>query len=378
MTYSFTNGTVADAGQVNTNNQDIVDATSDGTIDFNIAALTVAGNFTTTGTTNTIGNASSDDFVVTASLASTVNIKTTNTYDIGGVGKGLAGIYISVGATHAVRIVGSSAGSPAAWTLTIPSTAGVAGQVLVNGGSGTMEWAAGQYLYAAKSADYVVLTTDKISVINMTTGGTDRTITLPAAASSTDRRLTIKKVDGLDSDGTGKLTIARAGSDTIGGATSQLLFSAGDWLEIVSDGTNWQIISMCQVEYVYNSETTNANDTTSFAYGTGGAIMPNRTAGTSVAKDITWLSAMLATDRVFAETNDTIYWVAGAQQYPYSMQGSLEYGMNLVGISTTVIRVTFGSGGFRSGSGSYAANGSPWSSLSSASFKWRMVKVRII
>lgn len=82
ITYTFTNATTADATQVNQNFTDIINGLSDGTKDISVNAGTFAGNVSISGNT-TIGNASSDDLTVTASLASSIPIKTTNSYDLG-------------------------------------------------------------------------------------------------------------------------------------------------------------------------------------------------------------------------------------------------------------------------------------------------------
>jgi len=71
VTYSFTNGTSADADQVNQNFTDIINGTSDASKDMSINALTVAGALTANGNV-TLGNSSGDDLTVTASLASTI------------------------------------------------------------------------------------------------------------------------------------------------------------------------------------------------------------------------------------------------------------------------------------------------------------------
>lgn len=138
VTYSFTNGTTADASQVNQNFTDIINGTSDGTKDFSIAALTAAGNVSFTGSSITLGNASGDDLTITASLASTINVKTTASYDIGSSTIGLLGIYFGRN-SQTVRIVGSSSMS-ATWTLTLPVTAGTANYVLKTDGSGVSSW----------------------------------------------------------------------------------------------------------------------------------------------------------------------------------------------------------------------------------------------
>src|SRR3990167_8159938 len=94
VTNTFTNSTTADATQVNTNFTDIINGTSDGTKDFSISALTCAGTATLNGAV-TLGNASGDDITVTGSLASSIPIKTTNSYDIGSATIGLRSIYIA-------------------------------------------------------------------------------------------------------------------------------------------------------------------------------------------------------------------------------------------------------------------------------------------
>jgi hypothetical protein len=136
-TYTLTNGTTADASQVMQNFNDILNGVTDGTKDLSISALTCAGTATLNGNVN-LGNASGDDLTVTASLASTIPIKTTATYDIGSSTKGLAGAYFGAN-SQTVRIVGSGSMS-ATWTLTLPTTAGTADYVLSTNGSGVTSW----------------------------------------------------------------------------------------------------------------------------------------------------------------------------------------------------------------------------------------------
>ena len=93
VTYTFSNSTTSDATQVNQNFTDVINGISDGTKDLSISALTVAGNASFSGTV-TLGNASSDDLTFTGSLASSIPIKTTNTYNIGSSTLGLASVYL--------------------------------------------------------------------------------------------------------------------------------------------------------------------------------------------------------------------------------------------------------------------------------------------
>lgn len=85
------------------------------------------------------------------------------------------------------------------------------------------------------SSNYTVTETDGYEYIDVTTGAGGITITLPAASVSAGRPLTIKKVDS----GVGRLTVTRAGSDTIDGLTSVTGKTQYDAIEIFSDGTNW-------------------------------------------------------------------------------------------------------------------------------------------
>jgi len=138
-TYTLTNGTTADASQVQQNFTDILNGVSDGTKDLSISALTVAGTATLNGNVN-LGNASGDDLTITASLASTIPIKTTASYDIGSSTLGLRALYFGAN-SQTVNIKGSSSMS-ATWTLTLPVSAGTANYLLTTNGSGVTSWTA--------------------------------------------------------------------------------------------------------------------------------------------------------------------------------------------------------------------------------------------
>lgn len=81
-TYTLTNGSTADASQVMQNYNDILNGVTDGTKDLSINALTCAGTATLNGDVN-LGNASGDTLSITASLGSTIPVKTDDTYNIG-------------------------------------------------------------------------------------------------------------------------------------------------------------------------------------------------------------------------------------------------------------------------------------------------------
>jgi len=147
VTTTFVNDTTIDAGEVNTNYQDIIDGTSDATKDFSIAALTAAGAATLNGHV-TLGNGSGDDLTINASLASSIPIKTDASYDIGTSSVGLGTVYFG-GNSKRVGITGSGS-MTATWTLTLPITAGSADEFLQTNGSGVAAWTSVKTTYEVK------------------------------------------------------------------------------------------------------------------------------------------------------------------------------------------------------------------------------------
>jgi hypothetical protein len=63
------------------------------------------------------------------------------------------------------------------------------------------------------------------------------TITLPPAIDSTDRIIVVKKIGS-----TGAVTVDGNASETIDGATTQVISAQYDAMQVVSDGANWFII----------------------------------------------------------------------------------------------------------------------------------------
>ena len=93
----------------------------------------------------------------------------------------------------------------------------------------------------AKSADYTVLSTDP-NVCLVTTAGSNRTMTLPAASAVGGQVYRFVKVD----TGAGKLILARAGSDTMGinaNLTMELWYQ-DNYVDIMSDGSSrWMVMN---------------------------------------------------------------------------------------------------------------------------------------
>lgn len=194
-TYTLTNGTTADASQVMQDFNDILNGVTDGTKDLSISALTCAGTATFNGNVN-IGNASADDLTITASLASSIPIKTTNSYDIGSATLGLRYIFIgNAGGSTTQKISGPASVSSSA-TYVIPdvgttgnfliASAGTSGQFLRSQGTAVPIWDTLDALVATSASNAGSTTTpfknttevtDTASAHNTTTG----IFTAPAA-----------------------------------------------------------------------------------------------------------------------------------------------------------------------------------------------------
>lgn len=140
VTHTFISSTTASASAVNQNFSDLINSLSDGSKDININAATLAGNLIVNGNT-TLGNASSDDLTLTASLASALSIKTNNTYDIGSAGLGLSGLYFGAPSSRSTRITANQSLS-ASHTLVLPNGNGTADDLLNTDGSGNLFWGA--------------------------------------------------------------------------------------------------------------------------------------------------------------------------------------------------------------------------------------------
>lgn len=172
VNYTFSNSTTADATQVNQNFTDLVNGLSDGTKDISVNAGTFAGNVSISGNT-TLGNASGDDVTITGSLASSIPIKTTNSYDIGSSTLGLRAIYFGAN-SQTVKIQGSSSMS-ATWTMTLPVSAGTDDYVLKTNGLGVTSWRAWTtptvQRFTSGSGTYTTPANVKYIVVEMVGGG---------------------------------------------------------------------------------------------------------------------------------------------------------------------------------------------------------------
>jgi hypothetical protein len=301
VTNTFTNGTTADATEVNQNFTDVINGITDGTKDLTISALTVNGAAAFNGTV-TLGNATGDDVVVTGYVASTVIPKTNAAYDLGSSSLGWQALYLDNDSTDGGAVYFDADGT----TFIKCNAAGT--NILVDGvtsfstdcditpnadasydlGSTSLNFVAlyldngatdGGAIYfnagttaflksdssgadldmggftgldlgancniktfgtfpSAKTADYTITDTDGVVHVLMTTSTTDRTVTLPTVADNTGRIITVTKVDSAS----GSVTIDGEGAETIDDATTHEFFSQYDSMTVQSDGSEWWII----------------------------------------------------------------------------------------------------------------------------------------
>jgi hypothetical protein len=218
VTYSYTNGTTLDADQINQNFTDIINGTSDGTKDFSVNALN--GNVT-------LGNSSGDDLTVTASLASSIPIKTTRTYNIGSADLGLATVYYGGNSTHTIAVSAPSSGLSGDVTYTLPPSNGTSGYLLTTDGSGVTTW---------KKTDSI-----------------DSRINYSLATSVTSSALTIalKDGDGNDPSATSPAKIAFRSSTLTTGTYSTLSRTSALSITIPSTATMGWTNGDTRYVYVY-------------------------------------------------------------------------------------------------------------------------------
>lgn len=116
---------------------------------------------------------------------------------------------------------------------------GSAGEVLTSTGSA---WASSEILMSvsSKTADYTLVSTDDLILVDSSGGAF--TLTLPAAASNTGKVFMIKKTDSTFATANA-VTVDGNASETIDGSLTRTLNTQHEEYSIVSDGTNWRILT---------------------------------------------------------------------------------------------------------------------------------------
>ena len=265
LTYTITNGNTSDASQVMQNFNDLLNGVTDGTKSLTIDALTTNGSVT-------LGNGITKTVTINGVVSSNVLFGTTYTYSLGSSTVGLRGMYLGSAdsAARTTRIQGATVAS--SWDLTLPTGAGTIGQFLVDSnGSGVSAWRYPEKV-ASKTTTYTATGDESVILCDATSAAF--TVTLPAAASFTNKHYRIKKTDSSAN----AVTIDGNSSETIDGSTTLILHDQSDCVTIVSDGSNWQIIDYTFKRQVVvgDAETSNGSRTSS-SFGDFGANTPTVT-----------------------------------------------------------------------------------------------------
>jgi len=146
--------------------------------------------------------------------------------------------------------------------------------------------------------------------------------------------------------------------------------------EMEGTPTNTQIADRALEEFASNSNSTNtASDTTSFAYGMEGSLLPNGAVGTAYTRRVQFQNAIQASDNIIFEIYENGNWINAAFRLgTYSNQNGTIFGVIVTYNSPKNLTVQFGEGGVFSGA-TYGANGLAWSSLYALNWRWRVRKV---
>ncbi len=87
----------------------------------------------------------------------------------------------------------------------------------------------------AQSTNYTAIAND---IVEMTTGASDKTVTLPPAASNVDAIIHVNKADS----GSGKVIVDGNASELINGELTQAILSQHTSLHLYCNGTRWILI----------------------------------------------------------------------------------------------------------------------------------------
>ncbi len=116
------------------------------------------------------------------------------------------------------------------------------------------------------SAGYTILTNDGYSTVAVSTSTSNRTVTLPDAATNIGRIITVTKTDS-DGGVNGKILVTRAGSDTIRGTSSAVELSfVNSSVTLIAGSSNWYILSHFNRSPVVSGTLTCANSGFSTTY----------------------------------------------------------------------------------------------------------------
>lgn len=226
ITYTLTNGTTADATQVQQNFQDLINGFSDGTKDLNMASGTFSGTLSISGSV-TLGLSSSNLVTFNGSLNTSIALSTTNTFDIGSDPFGLASIYLGSGSSaHSTRLKGAAV--LAAYTFTLPLSGGSSGQILQTDGSGATSF-----------------------VNNPRSSSDAQNLAIASSVSGNALTVALKGQDGNDASATNRVDVNFRNATSATGTPTLVSLSAALSLVVASGATLGHVSAAQCYIYVY-------------------------------------------------------------------------------------------------------------------------------
>jgi len=154
--------------------------------------------------------------------------------------------------------------------------------------------------------------------------------------------------------------------------TVRLTVPVAEW---AGSGT---FVGQNNVEYASNSDNSStASNTSSFAYGPSGSQIPNGATGTNYVRRVKFQTPIQSTDQITLQIYNVSQWSDTDESAllvsRFGYAGGLNYGMSWAPVSSTEIDVSFYNGGRYPGTVINTA-GDAWSTISSSSYAWRVVK----
>lgn len=169
----------------------------------------------------------------------------------------------------------------------------------------------------------------------------------------------------------GELQISQFGTDQL---SVKCTVPIAEWA-----GSGTVQLAQNDVEYAWNSDETNATNTSAFSYGPSGVTFPNITTNAAATKRVRFQTPIQSTDvlvlEYFDPTSSTSQWQPLAQRMPYIAQGAFSYGITLSPVSSTDVNINFQGGGATTTNTTYAQNGQLFSDYRTAGWKWRLKKM---